>query len=180
MRRLIRLILVSALAAGLLASAGCKRKARKMTMEPADEETTSLATMVHVADPRATVQLIRGFHDVEQNAWRWTMRKFSVTLKTPAGAAARGATLQLKFVIPDVVLAKLKSLALSASVEGTPLAGETYTAAGEQTYTRDVPPQAFKADAVTVDFVLDKALPPGPADRRELGVIVTTAGLEAR
>jgi hypothetical protein len=52
--------------------------------------------------------------------------------------------------------------------------------AGDYTYSRDVPPELLTGDAVTVEFTLDKALPPNPSDQRELGVIVQMVGLEPK
>jgi hypothetical protein len=77
MRRLIQGSLLSILtAAMLLGPAACKRCQQQAQAEATDEQGQTLMPMVHVADQRAAVQLIKGFYDVEQNAWRWTMKKF--------------------------------------------------------------------------------------------------------
>ena len=56
----------------------------------------------------------------------------------------------------------------------------TYTTAGDHTYSKDVPASALNTDAVTVDFALDKFLPPGTVDQRELGIVVTSIGFESK
>jgi len=145
-----------------------------------EEEGPTLATIVHVADPRAATQLLSGFYGVEQNSWRWTAGKFSVVLRPPRTAVAKGATLQLKFSVPEVVIVKLKAMSLSASVNGTPLSPESYTQPGEFTYTRDVPANLLVGESAKVDFSLDKTMPPSGGDQRELGVVVTTVGLDPR
>ena len=179
MRRLTFVFLTSFLIALIVVTpVGCKRKRRPA--KAAEEEPAGLATMVQAADPRAAVQLTSGFHPVEQNAWRWTMGKFSVVAKAPAGAGQKGATLLVKFVIPDVEIDKLKSMTLSASANGTKLEPETYTTGGQHVYTRDVPAAAMQGDAVTLNFALDKFLPPSGEDSRELGVIMSTVGFEAK
>jgi hypothetical protein len=180
MRRLIGISILPLALALLVGAAGCKRRPQKVEVQATDEEAQDLETMVHVADPRGSLQLVRGFHDVEQSAWRWTMRKFSVTLRPPAGAAQKGATLQLKFAVPDPVIERLKDITLVANVQGVPLESETCRKPGEYTYTRDVPARAFSGDAVTVDFALDKVLPPSASDNRELGVVVSSVGFEAK
>lgn len=177
MRRLaFQLFPVFVIAALLIAPVGCKRRKRAS----AEEQPAGLATMVHAADPRAAIQLVRGFHSVEQNAWRWTTGSFAVTLKPPAGAAQKGATLQLKFVVPDVVIDKLKSLTLTATVNGQKLPPETYAKAGEYSFSRDVPATALQQEAVTVEFALDKFIPASAQDQRDLGVIMTLVGFEAK
>lgn len=144
------------------------------------EEPKELLTAVHVADPKAAPQLVKGFYDVEQNAWRWAMKDFSVSLKPPANALERGAILRLDFTVPDAVLQKVGPMTLTARVGDTTLPPETYNKQGGQTYIREIPPKKIGGDAVVVDFSLDKGLPPGAIDQRELAVIVTSAGLEAK
>src|SRR3954454_7451185 len=106
MRRLIvtllPLLLISTL---VLSPAGCKRRKKQPAQQ--QEEPAGMATMVHAADPRSAPQLLRGFHGVEEGAWRWTQKSFAVTLRPPQGAALHGANLILKFAVPDVVLKKV-------------------------------------------------------------------------
>jgi hypothetical protein len=179
MRRLIlSLIPLTLIPALLLAPAGCKRKRRQQA--GADEPVMGLATVLNMPDPRIAPQLVRGFHPVEGNAWRWTAGQFAVLLKPPAGAEIKGATLVFKFTIPGTVIEQLKPLTLSASVSGTALPPETYSASGDQTYSREVPGTALKGDSVTVEFALDKHLPPQGMDQRELGVVASMIGFEAK
>lgn len=174
-----RRVVILAACCLLLAPAGCKRN-QKIRVQQTEEEQTTLATVLHVADPRAGAQLLSGFYDVEQNAWRWTMGSFSVLLRPPKRADQEGAILQLRFTVPDAVLAKLKTISLSATVNGTGLTPESYTQPGEFTYSREVPARLLAGEAVKVEFKLDKFLPPSDLDQRELGVIVTMVGFEVK
>jgi hypothetical protein len=158
---------------------GCKR-GKKSRVEATDEVGPVLSSVVNVADPRASVQLLKGFHDVEGNAWRWTMGKFSVTLQPPANAPQKGATLVVKMSIPEAIMSRVNSTTLTANVNGAAIPGETYTKAGDHIYSKDVPASALSADAVTVEFALDKYLPPGAVDQRELGLVVSSIGFEAK
>lgn len=176
MKFTVSVLLCAVLVAG---GTGCKR-ATKTRVEATDEAGPTLAPVVNMADARASVQLLKGFHDVEGNAWRWTMGKFSVTLRPPLNASQKGATLVVKMSIPEAIMGQVKSTTLTANVNGAAIAGETYTKAGDYTYSRDVPASALGADAVTVEFALDKFLPPGAADQRELGVVVSSIGFEAK
>lgn len=174
MRRLVLLLVCCA----LLFPAACKNRRKRAPVQVTEE--TGLASMIQAADPRSAAQFVKGFHVVEGDAWRWTTHAFTVTLRPPRNAAQNGARLILKFAIPDVVLQKVHSMKLSAKVNGLELPPEEYTTSGDKTFTRDVPATALAGDAVTVDFTLDKFLPPNPNDQRELGVIVSAAGLEAK
>jgi hypothetical protein len=161
-----------------LAPVACRRH-RRVTVQTV-EEGTVLASVVATADPHVAAQLVGGFYGVEQNSWRWTAGRFSVLLRPPRTAAANGAVLQLKFAIPDVALAKLKGVSLSAYVNGTALAPETYTHAGAFMYSRDVPANLLTGDTARVDFSLDKTVPPAAADHRELGVVVSLVGFQPK
>jgi hypothetical protein len=159
----------------------CKRTQPAVKVGTTDEEGPQMASIVHTADPQSDTQLVTGFYNIEEHAWRWTSQKFSVVLKPPAGGAQRGATLTMQCAIPDAVIAKLKTVSLTGTIGATELAPETYTQSGPYTYTRDIPANLLNADAVRIDFQLEKALPPGTnGDQRELGIIVSSVGLEAK
>ncbi len=164
----------------LLGVAGCRRTEVKGKPGDTIEETPSLLPMIQVADPKASAQLVKGFYEVEGNSWRWTMGRFSVVLSPPPGATKSGATLVLRFSLPEPVIKKVGSVRLSATVDGTPLEPQQYDSAGEHVYSRAVPPGSVAKKVVAVDFALDKYLPPGESDRRELGVVVSVIGLEPR
>ena len=163
----------------LAAATGCRRE-EKIKLEETDESQPVLNSTANAADPRTAMQFIRGFHGVEQNAWRWTMGNFAVTLLAPPGARERGATVTLKFSIPDSVIERLKKTTLSASIQKTPIGSTTYATAGEQIFRADVPAALLKGEAVNVEFSLNPFLPAGSLDGRELGVIFVSASLEAK
>jgi hypothetical protein len=171
------------LAAALLVClflSGCKHRERKVRVVQTDEDSASLASVIHMGDPSAAPQLLKGFHAIEDKSWRWTMGEFAVVLRPPRNAATKGATLHFKFTLPEAVLSKVKPVSLSASVNGTALPPETYIQAGELDYSRDVDGKLLKGEAVNVEFKLDKFLPAGTVETRELGVIGTSVGFEAK
>jgi hypothetical protein len=159
---------------------GCKRRNRKIRVEQTEEDSATLASVIHMSDTRAAPQLLKGFYGIEEKSWRWTMGQFAVALRPPRNAALNGATLHFKFTLPEAVLAKVKTVSLSASVNGTPLSRETYTQPGDFDYSRDVDAKLLAGDAVNVEFTLDKFLPAGSVETRELGVIATSVGFETK
>lgn len=177
MRRLSRRAAGGLLFAGVLA--GCKRR-DPVRVRETEEGPAILESVVHMADPKTDVQLIKGFHEVEQNSWRWTAGKFSVTLKAPPGAQEKGATLVARFTLPDPVIAKVKTTTLTAAAGGTQLGMATYSTAGEYNFTAAVPAALLAGNAVTVDFALSNYLSAGSVDARELGVIASSIGLEPK
>jgi hypothetical protein len=139
-----------------------------------------MSSMVSMADPSTATQLVSGFHAVEQNAWRWTMKKFSVVVKPPVGSDQKGATLRFKLFVPDDQINRLGPITLSAEINGTPLDPETYSKPGDVVYSRPVPPEALKSSSVKLNFSLDKAREPDAVDGRQLGVVASVIGLQPR
>lgn len=159
---------------------GCKRRERKIRVQQTEEDSATLASVIHMGDPKAAPQLLKGFYNIEENSWRWTMGKFAVALRPPRNASVRGATLHLKFVIPPAVIDKIKTTSIGASISGTELSKETYTQPGEFDYSREVEGRLLPGEAVNVEFSMDKFLTAGMVEQRELGLIVTSVGFEAK
>jgi hypothetical protein len=160
--------------------AGCKHREKKIRVEQTEEESAVLASVIHMGDPKVAPQLLKGFYNIESDAWRWTAGSFSVALRPPRNAAVKGATLHFRFVLPEAVLSKLKTMSLSANVNGTALSPETYTRQGEYDYAREIDPKLLQGEAVNVDFTMDKFLPAGMVETRELGLIAMSAAFEVK
>ena len=161
-----------------LAIPGCKTK--KVETRQTVEEAPRMSSTIRMGDASAAAQLVSGFHQIEDNNWRWTQREFTVSLGVPPGAAQKGAVLSLRLSVPPPVIEKLKTVTLTASINGTDLEPETYSRTGSDTYKRNVPPALLTTDTVQVNFRLDKAMPPGGGDLRELGLVTLSAGLETK
>jgi hypothetical protein len=175
-------IAAAVLAAVALATTGCNRE-HKVTVKETVEEApgkTAVPVVVSMGDPKQEKQLVSGFYTIEANAWRWTAKDFTVSLRPPTGSAVQGATLDFALSIPQVIVDKLQSVTLSASINGTALAPETYTREGQYDYKRDVPANVLTGSAARVEFHLDKAMPPSGGDARELGLVARSVGLEAK
>ena len=172
MRRLTAVLL-------LAVALPCCRPRDKIRLEPT-EENLNLLSEVHTADPAAAQQLVRGFHRVEQNSWRWTQGKFAVLLKPPAESVRKGAQLYVNVTVPEPVADRLGSVTLTALLNGKTLGLATWKGAGEYILTADVPAESLGTEPVTFDFALDRFLQAGAVDARELGVIVSRVGLRTR
>jgi hypothetical protein len=175
----MRKLILLALAALALASPACKRRRHPNPMATIEDESP-LASVVSMADPAASSQLLSGFHAVEHNAWRWSARKFSLSLAVPENAATRGARLQLKAVLPDVIARQMLGVKITPSVSSQPLAPHQFNQTGEHVAAFDVPAELLNTAAVIVDFELDKAIPPREGESRELGLVIAQVSLVTR
>jgi hypothetical protein len=124
---------------------------------------------------RQQPHLLAGWHRIEPAGWRWTERRFAVAFHDCAGAVGH---LRLNFAIPESLLQSLGPIRLRAAGEGRELGAVSYQSAGEHLFQASVPAEILRRDPVVVQFELDKAVPPGEVDKRELGVIVTSVELE--
>ena len=130
----------------------------------ADERVICLLrSRAHEPVPRS--QLAGGWHVLENGAWRWTERRFSVAL------APGTRSMTLKCAAPEVLLTPLT---LTASVNGLPLATHQLPHAGDYEFVLRIP----ATDRETlVEFELDRALAPDALDNRERGIIVRAVEL---
>jgi SAM-dependent methyltransferase len=109
--------------------------------------------------PAPVTQLVAGWHVLENGAWRWTERRFTL-------AVAPGAQrLCLKVTVPPNLPLPLS---LTARVAGSTLAIHTLTCPGDSECAQLLPPGA----EVLVEFEADGALSPDATDRRERAILV--------
>ena len=162
----------------LLGLTACSRQPAKVETIEVDQPQRS--SVISAGDPAHAVQFVQGFYDIEQGSWRWTRAKFSLTLASPGGASEKGATLELKFVLPDPVVKKVGPVTLSATIDGNALPPEKFEIDGEQVYRRDIPANLLRGPAANIEFSLDKFLAAGVVAERELGIILHTAALMAK
>ncbi|MDP9171531.1 MAG: hypothetical protein M3N54_13010 [Acidobacteriota bacterium] len=175
-----RLLLVSLLLVGANIACRGKHNANTVQNEEQAEAGPRIVSAFKMSDPTAPPQLLHGFYGLESGTWRWTAGRFSVLLKTPASAAQRGATLTFAFSAPEVVIQKTGGFTLTAAAGATTLKSQPYTKSGSYTFTADVPPELLVKETITIDFTMDKSMPPGPGDHRELGLIAVSTGLESK
>lgn len=156
----------------LVLACACVQNEPGIPIEEEDgAQAAALLSSVNVADPAAEPQLLRGFHGLEQQAWRWTERKFAVMLQPPP--PGQPVILNLSFTLPGVVTEAVGAVTLTARVNGREVGSETFPEPGEsRQFEAEVPEGLLTGEPAEVEFELDKAMPPGERDPRELGIIV--------
>jgi tRNA (mo5U34)-methyltransferase len=109
--------------------------------------------------PPPVTQLVDGWHLLENGAWRWTKRRFTLAVAPGAQRLCLKVTAPPNLQLP---------LSLTARAAGALIATHAITAHGDSEYAQHVPPGA----EVLVEFELDRALPPDSTDARERAIIV--------
>ncbi len=159
------------------------RPRRDLSSYTAEDAKAALLTEVNLGDPQHAPQLKSGFHQIEENSWRWTEPKFTVELKAPFAAQRVGAILRLKANAPEILILKTNSpITISAKLNGAPLGQATYPKAGLIDFALDVPATALRADTLLFEYTVAPGLPPNafPGDGRSLGLIVSAIALEKK
>jgi hypothetical protein len=113
------------------------------------------------------LEFLSGFHEMEEGAWRWTQRKFSILVNHEY--ADRPATVQLRFSIPESLVKTFGAVTLTAFVDSMPLASQTFTQAGDALYAANTPAPLLGTRA-RVDFEMSHAFAGLGQDQRELCV----------
>ena len=176
MRRAVCLFLALA----LWLSLGCPQNQPTMPTETASSTAdTELLSTVNVADPRASEQLVDGFYWLEQSSWRWTSKRFAVSLPTPPKIPGHPAVLGLRFTIPDVVTDTLGPITLTARVNGHEVTAQRWEQPGMRLLMSvEVPDDVLTEDPTRVEFELDKALDERTSFKYELGIVVLSVSLK--
>jgi SAM-dependent methyltransferase len=107
-----------------------------------------LRSRVH--PPEERTQLLGGWHQLENDAWRWTERRFSISL-------AAAAQVKLRCTVPDIVPCPV---VISAGATTA-----TFPAPGDYDF-------AVSGDRGVVEFQVGRALAPDAEDNRERGIIM--------
>ncbi|MBI3667893.1 MAG: glycosyltransferase family 39 protein [Acidobacteria bacterium] len=122
---------------------------------------------LRMGDPEAASQLLSGFYQIENNAWRWMAEQAVVLLKAPDHADR----FEMTFFIPDQASARRVTLAL----DGLLIAAQTYPAPGG--YTLSVPVRVTTGSTPQLTITVDKTFQPSN-DQRRLGMVVEELGFK--
>jgi hypothetical protein len=178
---------ISCFALLLAATMGCADLKHRRNPQPeviSNEDAAQIQPVVHshsftMRNADATRQLAAGVYGVENSDWRWTAGEFSVVLATPRGASTHGAGLVFEFFIPDGNLHRTGPVTLTAYLNEQEIGTTTYTAPGGHRFSAAISPELVKQSPVVIDFHLDRCVPRGVLDIRELGVVALTVSLSA-
>jgi hypothetical protein len=127
----------------------------------------------------ATKQLVAGIYSVENRGWRWTARDFSLVLAAPRWASTRGANLIFAFYIPDAIMGRTGPVTLTAYLNDAEVGSRTYRTAGTQRFSAMIRPELLRQSPLAIGFHLDRYVPRGVLETRELGVVANTVSLES-
>ena len=153
----------------LILGSGCRQEQKARRMPPVTEIEVGAAS----AQPR----ILRGVYAGDEG-WRWTARAFAVSLDPPP--LGKRAFLEMDYSLPievmKDVMQDLRSVTVTANVNGVPVAKERRQKDGRYKFSHPVPAEALRRRPAEVEFSLDHA---GRDNQgREIGLIVVAIGLK--
>ena len=136
------------------------------TSEPArlDRDERAFCLLESRVCQRYSVKLLEGWHDLEQNSFRWTKKRFSIEVRCPSSAAFSTLRFDFRTTIPGPVT-------LAANVNGVPIPPSTFSAEGEHSYRIPISAYSQPNLPIQVDFTTDQILH-AANDERELAILV--------
>ncbi len=152
-------------------SVGCAEGSNPVDAEA--DERMFLLLKSRVRYPDLGVRLLDGWHEIEEDGWRWTGREFSFELLLPRERKVKEFALAL--AVPEAVVAA-GGVRVSCEMDGKPAGQVEYRQAGRQTFRGALAGDARK---VVVRFRVEHAYRPAGDDSRELGVRVSFADEQA-
>ena len=121
----------------------------------------------------AHLTLVAGWHEPHATGWRWTAREFAVGV--PAAWAASYRRILVRVYAPPALIERLGPIELRARAGGRDLLPSSIDQPGAHVFERAV---RLDSGGTTIHFSLDKCLPAGDVDARELGIVVESIEFE--
>ncbi|HUI56950.1 MAG TPA: hypothetical protein VLY04_18370 [Bryobacteraceae bacterium] len=152
----------------------CDSNLPSARFENAQPQAVPRLSFLNLGDLRSRPQLRSGWYGIEDGAWRWMAKEAEAVLRVPAGPPPM-FEMQL-FFPPDFMQRAGGPVTVSVLLDGRPFAQETYPQPGGYHLLKPIRPNLLAAPATLVTIRLNRAIPPGDADRRELGAVVQGLG----
>jgi SAM-dependent methyltransferase len=115
------------------------------------------------------LDLLEGWHQVEESGWRWTERQFAARATSRRGV--RHSRMAMRVFAPPLLIEKFGSITLRATIDDAEVRPLVMRDPGIHEFVRKIPKPS---EVTSVVFHLDKALGPDAGYSRELGVIVAS------
>ena len=176
---LIRCCSYLLLAGGLILLSACggapPEDASKAT-PPASGAPKAQYSYAQMNDLRTAPQLGSGWYSVEEGAWRWMAKEAQLSLRTPDNETPQ---FEVRFTLPKGQVSSLGPMKLTIVMNDKTVAEEVYSADGDYTFTKAVPPGTLTKEPVRIILRWNKARAPVPGgDARELAAVVVAVGFK--
>jgi len=132
---------------------------------------------LELGDLRARPQLLSGWYPIENGAWRWMAKQAQAELRAPPVPL----NFEMLLFFPTDYMQRVGGpVTVSVTIDGKRLTQATYAQPGGHRLESGVPRNLLASPAPKVTVQLNRAIPPGDSEQRELGAVVQQLGFIAR
>ena len=115
------------------------------------------------------LDLLEGWHHVEDSGWRWTEKQFAA--RAISGVGVKHSRIAMRVYAPPLLMEKFGSVTLRAKIDELEVQPMKMREAGIHVFVREVP---RPSEVTSVVFWLDNVLGAEEGYSRELGIIVAS------
>ncbi|HTW66967.1 MAG TPA: class I SAM-dependent methyltransferase [Bryobacteraceae bacterium] len=115
------------------------------------------------------LELLEGWHAVEDSGWRWTEQQFAARVASRLGV--KHSRMAMRVFAPPVLIDKFGSITLRARIDDAEVQPLVMRDAGVHEFVRRIPKPS---EVTTAVFHLDHVLGPDAGYARDLGIIVAS------
>jgi tRNA (mo5U34)-methyltransferase len=115
------------------------------------------------------LDLLEGWHHVEDTGWRWTERQFSARATSRLGM--RHSRITMRLFVPPFMIEKFGSITLRAKIDDAEVQPLVMRDPGVHVFVRKIPKPS---EATLAVFHVDNVVGPDEGYSRELGIIVAS------
>lgn len=119
--------------------------------------------------PDLHVRALAGLHPIEQDSWRWTMKRFSLEVVLPSDREVR--EFALRFVIPRIAHSAAPVVKISCFVLGQNAGTITCDSPCALEFRGGFPINTLEHPVLTLHFEVESSFQ-HESDERELGIII--------
>ena len=136
--------------------------------DPLADERIVFLLRSRIRFPELHVRPLDGWHEIENDAWRWTDRHFSLEATLPEEPPAR--EFALKLIAPEAVLSA-GQIVIHCHVGAIPAGKLTCCEPGEIELRGTFPERNNRGERLKLEFAVDSGFSP-QGDLRNLGIVV--------
>jgi SAM-dependent methyltransferase len=115
------------------------------------------------------LELLEGWHHVEDTGWRWTKRQFSARATSRLGM--RHSRITMRLFAPPFMIEKFGGITLHAKIDDAEVQPLVMRDPGVHVFVRKIPKPS---EVTSVVFHVDNVVGPDADGSRELGIIVSS------
>ncbi len=138
-------------------------------VESAADERMFVLARSRFRFPELHLRLLKGFHAIERESWRWTAKEFGIEVTLPP--TCKFTNFALKLFVPDFLARESSPVKVHCSSEGEQAGTLTLDSPGLIEFRGIFSPRMLQKAAVPLEFEVESSYV-APGDRRELGILI--------